>query len=242
MQSSLYVALSAQVALQNRLDTIAQNVANGTSAGYRGSEMKFNAVMSQMTDPQVSFVSSGSGIIKRGSGQFVKTGNPLDVAVKGDGWLSIQTASGQAYTKDGRMRMGAAGNLVSMTGAPILDAGGAAIQLDPTAGEPRIADDGTITQGQNRVGVLGLFTLSGDAQLSRVRGQCLYIESPCSPYCGLRRERCRARLRRAVERQPHDRDDASDLRAESVRWRQHDGASHREQPQERHPVAWNVLI
>ena len=167
MQSSLYVALSAQVALQNRLDTIAQNVANGTSAGYRGSEMKFNAVMSQMTDPRVSFVSSGSAVIKRSAGQFVKTGNPLDVAVKGDGWLSIQTPNGQAYTRDGRMRMATAGDLVSMTGAPILDAGGAAIQLDPTAGQPSIADDGTITQGQNRVGVLGLFTLPVNAQLFR---------------------------------------------------------------------------
>ena len=241
MQSSLYVALSAQVALQNRLDTIAQNVANGTSVGYRGSEMKFNAVMSQMTEPQVSFVSSGSGVIKRSSGQFVRTGNPLDVAVKGDGWLSIQTASGQAYTRDGRMRMSTAGDLVSMTGAPILDAGGAPLQLDPTAGKPSIGDDGAIMQGQNRVGVLGLFTLQGNAQLSQSRGQCLYIEYPCNSYCGLCRERCRAGFCRAVEREPHDRAVASDLRAESVRWRQHDAASHRKQPQERHPEPWCLI-
>jgi flagellar basal-body rod protein FlgF len=181
MQSSLYVSLSAQVALQNRLETIAQNVANGTSAGYRGSEMKFNAVMAQMSNPQVSFVSSGSGVIKRSSGQFVKTGNPLDVAVKGEGWLAIQTAGGQAYTRDGRMRMGTAGDLVSMTGAPILDAGGAAIQLDPTAGQPHIANDGSITQGQNRVGVLGLFTLPANAQLSRVEGNAFTSNIPGTP-------------------------------------------------------------
>ena len=117
MQSGLYVALSAQIALQNRLETIAQNVANGTSAGYRGSEMKFDAVLSKMSDPLVSFVSSGSGVIKRSSGEHVKTGNPLDVAVRGDGWLSVATPSGQAYTRDGRMRMTSAGDLVSMTGA-----------------------------------------------------------------------------------------------------------------------------
>jgi flagellar basal-body rod protein FlgF len=181
MQSSLYVGLSAQVALQNRLDTIAQNVANGTSAGYRGSEMKFNAVMAQMTDPQVSFVSSGSGVIKRSSGAFVKTGNPLDVAVKGDGWLSVQTASGQAYTRDGRMRMSTSGDLVSMTGAPILDAGGAAIQLDPTQGQPNIAEDGAITQGQSRVGVLGLFTVPTNAQLSRVEGNAFTSNIPGTP-------------------------------------------------------------
>jgi len=181
MQSGLYVALSAQVALQNRLDTIAQNVANGSSAGYRGTEMKFDAVMSKMSGPQVSFVSSGSAVIKQSSGQFVKTGNPLDVAVKGNGWLSISTPNGQAYTRDGRMRMTTAGNLVSMTGAPILDAGGGAIQLDPTAGQPNIAEDGTITQGQSRAGVLGLFTLPGNAQLSRVEGDAFTSSVPGAP-------------------------------------------------------------
>ncbi len=170
MQSGLYVALSAQVALQKRLETIAQNVANGSSAGYRGSEVKFNAVLSKMGDPGVSFVSSGSELIRRASGQIVKTGNPLDIAVKGDGWLSISTPNGSAFTRDGRMRMDTAGNLVSTTGAQYLDAGGAPIQLDPTAGQPAIGEDGTITQAGNRVGVLGLYRIAGNAQLSRVEG------------------------------------------------------------------------
>ena len=181
--------------------------------------MKFNTVLSKMSDPLVSFVSSGSGVIKRGSGQFVKTGNPLDVAVKGDGWLSVGTPSGQAYTRDGRMRMNAAGDLVSMTGARILDAGGGPIQLDPTAGQAEIGADGTITQGGKRVDS-GLFTLPANAQLSRVRGQCLHVKCSRNPNCGLRRERRRTRLHRAIEREHHDGDDSSDLRSESLRWRQ----------------------
>jgi flagellar basal-body rod protein FlgF len=181
MQSGLYVALSAQVALQNRLETIAQNVANGTSTGYRGSEMKFNAVLSKMSDPLVSFVSSGSGVIKRNSGEYVKTGNPLDVAVRGNGWLSVLTPSGQAYTRDGRMRMTTAGDLVSMTGARILDAGGGPIQIDPTAGQPEIAADGTITQNGRRAAVLGLFTLPGNTQLSRVEGNAFTSNVPGTP-------------------------------------------------------------
>jgi len=181
MQSGLYVALSAQVALQNRLETIAQNVANGTSAGYRGSEMKFDAVLSKMGDPMVSFVSSGSGVIKRSVGEHVKTGNPLDVAVRGDGWLSVATPSGQAYTRDGRMRMTTAGDLISMTGARLLDAGGGPIQIDPTAARPEIAADGTITQNGRRAAVLGLFTLPGNAQLSRVEGNAFTSNVPGTP-------------------------------------------------------------
>lgn len=171
MQSGLYVALSAQVALQNRLETIAQNVANGASAGYRGSEVKFDAVMSEMTDPQVSFVSSANNaVIKQNSGEYVKTGNPFDVAIKGNGWLSISSPDGPAYTRDGRMQMTAAGDLTTLNGAAILDAGGAPIQLDPSAGQPQIAADGSITQNGRRTGVLGLFSLPSNAKLTRTAG------------------------------------------------------------------------
>ncbi len=181
MQSGMYVALSAQVALQNRLEAIAQNVANGTTAGYRGTEMKFDSVLSKASDPQVAFVSAGRNVIKRVAGEFVKTGNPLDVAIRGVGWLSVMTASGPAYTRDGRMRMTAAGDLVSMNGAPILNAGGAPIQLDPGAGQPEIAGDGTIMQGGKRAGVLGLFTLADNAKLSRVEGGAFVSDSPGTP-------------------------------------------------------------
>jgi flagellar basal-body rod protein FlgF len=170
LQSSLYVALSAQVALQNRLETIAQNVANGNTSGYRASVVKFDSVLTQAGNTPVSYVSSGSEVIKRSSGEVVRTGNPFDVAIRGDGWLAVATAAGQGYTRDGRMRMNPAGDLVSVNGSPILDTGGAPIQLDPTAGQPEIAADGTITQGGRRVGVLGLFSLPGNAQLSRVEG------------------------------------------------------------------------
>ena len=170
MQAGLYVALSAQVALQNRLDSIAQNVSNGNTVGYRGTEMKFDSVLSTMSAPQVAFVSSGNKVINRSAGELVKTGNPLDVAVKGEGWLSVMSASGPVYTRDGRMRLGGAGELLSVNGAPILDAGGAPIQLDPAGGTPEIAADGAITQGGRRTGALGVFTLDKKALLSRVEG------------------------------------------------------------------------
>jgi flagellar basal-body rod protein FlgF len=170
MQSSLYIALSAQVALESRLETIAQNVANGNTPGYRSTELKFDSVMSNLNDPQVAYVSARNSFIKRGAGELVKTGNPLDVAIKGDGWLSISSPSGVAYTRDGRMRMNTSGELVTLSGAPVLDAGGSAVQLDPSAGQPEIGPNGTITQGGKRTGGLGLFMLDKKAQLTRVQG------------------------------------------------------------------------
>ncbi len=157
MQSALYVALSAQAALQNRLDTIAQNVANSTTAGYRANEVKFDSVLADANGSEVAFVGSGTQVIRQAPGESTKTGNPFDVAVKGGGWLSVSTAQGQVYTRDGRLQMNAAGSLVSQSGAPVLDPGGAPVQLDPNGGPPEIAQDGTITQGGRRAGTIGLF-------------------------------------------------------------------------------------
>lgn len=170
MQSTLYVALSAQLALQDRLDTIAQNVANGNTAGYRATEVKFDSVLSNSSGPPVSFASAGTQVIRRTPAEMQKTGNPLDVAVKGDGWLSVASAQGPIYTRDGRMKMNAAGSLVTLSGAPVLDAGGAPVQLDPSGGQPEIAQDGTISQGGRRAGVLGLYTLPPNAKLLRAEG------------------------------------------------------------------------
>jgi flagellar basal-body rod protein FlgF len=170
MQSSLYVALSAQVALQERLDTLAQNVANGNTAGYRGNEVKFDSVLSNLSREPVAFVASSPPIVRLTGGAFVKTGNALDVAVKGDGWLSVESPQGPVYTRDGRMQMNAAGSLISVNGAPVLDSGGTPIQLNPGGGEPQISGDGSISQGGKRTGTLGLFNLPSDAKLTRAEG------------------------------------------------------------------------
>src|SRR6478735_370031 len=105
MQNGIYVALSAQMALQKRLDTIANNVANSGTAGYRAEEVKFETFLSQAGSNPIAFASAGDSYISRQAGELVQTENPLDVAVRGDAWLSIQTPSGPVYTRDGRMRM-----------------------------------------------------------------------------------------------------------------------------------------
>ncbi|WP_127078166.1 flagellar basal-body rod protein FlgF [Rhodomicrobium lacus] len=170
MQSSLYVALSAQVALQKRLDTVAQNVANANTVGYRGTEMKFDSVLSAADAQMTAFVTSKDSVVSLGAGGLVKTGNPLDVALKGQGWLSVQTPAGRMYTRDGRMQMTTSGMLVSMRGDPVLDAGGAPLQVDPNGPTPQIAEDGTITQNNERIGMIGVFVFGSDAKLSRVEG------------------------------------------------------------------------
>ncbi len=167
MDSSMYVALSAQVALERRLDTIAQNVANLATAGYRAEEMKFDTVLANTGKDQTAFVSEGGSYLSRQSGPLDKTDNPLDVAVQGDAWFAINTPGGVAYTRDGRLQMQSDGSLTTLGGHPILDVGRAPLSVDPAAGQPIITRDGMITQDGHQLGAIGLFMIDPATPLER---------------------------------------------------------------------------
>lgn len=160
MQNGLYVALSSQLALEKRLTTIADNVANAKTVGFRATEVKFEDVVSTMGTRSVAFVKPGSTYLSTTSGAFTQTGNPLDFAIRGDAWFAIETPIGQVMTRDGRFTMLDTGELVSVEGHAVLDAGGAAIQLDPLGGAPTAGADGMLRQDGQPVAALGLFSFA----------------------------------------------------------------------------------
>ncbi|MBT9371952.1 flagellar basal-body rod protein FlgF [Rhizobium sp. CSW-27] len=161
MQSGLYVGISSQIALERRLNTIADNMANMNTVGFRATEVKFDEVLSNTRNElnaKVAFVSQGNDYLSTRSGALEQTGNPLDFAVKGDAWFAIDTPAGQVLTRDGRFTMKETGELVSLQGYPVLDAGGAPIQLNRAGGPPQVGADGRILQDGNPVATLGMFT------------------------------------------------------------------------------------
>ena len=157
MQDSLYVSLSAQIALERRLDTIADNVANASTVGFRATGVKFEDVVTGSGQKAVSFASAGNTYLSSAHGSLTETGNPFDFAIQGDAWFGIETPAGTVMTRDGRFSMNENGELRSIEGYPVLDAGGAPIQLDPRGGPPRAGADGSLRQGDQLVGVIGLF-------------------------------------------------------------------------------------
>ncbi|RJT39043.1 flagellar basal-body rod protein FlgF [Mesorhizobium waimense] len=157
MQDSLYVALSSQIALERRLDTIADNVANASTIGFRATGVKFEDVVSGTGPKSVSFASSGNTYLSNAHGPMTETGNPFDFAIQGDAWFAIETPVGTVMTRDGRFSMNDAGELMSIEGHPVLDSGGAPIQLDPRNGPPKAGADGSLRQGDQLVGAIGLY-------------------------------------------------------------------------------------
>jgi flagellar basal-body rod protein FlgF len=178
MQAGLYVGVSAQIALEKRLETIANNVANVGTAGFRADAVKFEAVLSRSSNGTVAFASPGENYISRHMGAITKTDNPLDVAVAGNAWFAFQTAQGIVYTRDGRMQMTGEGELRTMGGYPILDPGGATITLDPTGAEPWIGADGSIVQDGRPVGSIGVFQIPPEAKLSRFENSGVIPDQP----------------------------------------------------------------
>jgi flagellar basal-body rod protein FlgF len=181
MQAGLYVNLSGQIALDRRLSTIANNVANSGTVGYRAEELKFDTMLSMMSRNPTAFSSAGESFISERAGGLNKTGNPLDVAVQGKGWLAIQTPAGTAYTRDGRMQLLESGELQTLNGYPVLDAGGAPILLDATAGAPQIAHDGMITQNGRKFGAIGLFSVDPASGYNRFENASIIPANAATP-------------------------------------------------------------
>ena len=157
MQSGLYVALSSQISLEKRMATIADNLANMNTVGFRATQLKFDDVMTNADGAKVAYVSEGAEFVSTRNGGLTQTKNPLDFATKGDTWFSIETPSGPAITRDGRFSILDTGALVTLEGFPVLDAGGGQIVLDPNAGPPDLSQDGTLYQNGRPVASLGIF-------------------------------------------------------------------------------------
>ncbi len=181
MQAGMYVSYSGQIALERRLATIANNIANVGTVGYRADELKFETHISRITADPTAFSSAGSSFISTRAGAINKTGNPLDVAVQGSGWLAIQTPAGISYTKDGRMKMLDTGELQTLTGFPILDTSNAPIIIDPQGAAPEISHDGKVTQRGQQVGTIGLYSIDVSKGYLRSESSSIMPKLPAVP-------------------------------------------------------------
>ena len=100
MDSGLYAACTALMARTDALDTIANNLANASTNGFRGRHTSFSSVLAgsgHPTDTQLNDVTNSFGLLSSSrlnmqAGSFERTNNDLDVAIDGKGFLSVQTA------------------------------------------------------------------------------------------------------------------------------------------------------
>lgn len=109
-------------------------------------------------------------------GHIERTGRPLDIAVDGEGFLMVGDDKDKRYTRNGKMTINTDGYLVLTAGAgrwKVLDDVESPIQIDKRQGDITISSNGTITQGENLVGTLGLHT-TDNKQALRKTGETLF--------------------------------------------------------------------
>jgi flagellar basal-body rod protein FlgF len=130
MQNALLIGLSRQVALSRELDVVANNVANINTTGYKADRSVFEEYLSPTARTGASSHSKVSYVRDRGTwhnltqGPVEHTGNPLDVAIDGKGFLVVQTPQGERYTRNGSLQIGANGVLMTADGNPVLGEAG----------------------------------------------------------------------------------------------------------------------
>jgi flagellar basal-body rod protein FlgF len=163
------------------MNTIADNLANMNTVGFRATQMKFDDVMTKVEGARVDYVSPGEQYLSTENGAMVQTKNPLDFAIKGDAWFSVGSPQGNALTKDGRFSMLQTGEVVTLEGYPVLDASGSPIQLNAADGPPTASKDGILYQNNRPVAQIGLFEANIGPDFTRVGNTAIIPTSQPQP-------------------------------------------------------------
>ena len=174
MDTSLYVNLSYQSSLERRLELIANNLANVNTTAYKAERVMFDDVTFKAGPAaDVSFVIDRASFTDFQTGSVTQTGNQLDMAVVGDGWLTVQTPDGIRYTRDGRLQVSQNNELIAIDGSPVLDEGGNPIVIPQEAESIAISKNGNVSiqiQGEpapTELANLGIFEFDDPNQLIR---------------------------------------------------------------------------
>lgn len=153
MENPGYIALSRQMVLQRQMDVVAHNLANLTTPGYRGEGMLFVEHL-QRTEPQekIAFVRDLATFRDLKAGPLNHTGNPLDMAIRGEGYFTVETDEGPRYTRAGSFTLDPTGQVVTAEGFPVLGESGAPLVVPTESSALQVARDGTVSTDQGEVG------------------------------------------------------------------------------------------
>jgi flagellar basal-body rod protein FlgF len=163
MADGIYVGMAAATARAAQLDSIADNLANVETPGFKAARPAFQAFMPGGASAPGSTDKVFAAAVSTGTdlrpGTTVATDNPLDVVPEGNLFLGVETAAGPAYTRNGKMDLSPDGQLM-IQGRPVLNAGGAPITI-PQGSIPTITDKGEVMVDGTPVDTVGLFNVQG---------------------------------------------------------------------------------
>jgi flagellar basal-body rod protein FlgF len=153
------------------LDMLANNIANASTSGYKADQEFYSLYAA----PEAAGPISGPDtlpVIERpwtdfSQGELQSTGSPLDVALQGKGFFSVNGPSGAMYTRDGSFHLSAAGQLVTRDGYPVRGEDGHPIPLS-SATPVEVLPDGTVRQDGQTAGQIAVVDFADPAALGKI--------------------------------------------------------------------------
>lgn len=168
---AIYTATSGMKSQQKRLDTIANNISNSNTSGYKSSRVDFKDALytlmdSPVADSEEANLKLGSGVISAATttdftdGSRKVTGGLLDFAIEGNGFFTVQDETGKVYyTRNGNFNISGEGDnkyLVTSQGQFVLDDKGQKIHLPEDISDLSVSEEGVLGTGKGTIANLGI--------------------------------------------------------------------------------------
>ena len=174
MENPQLISLSRQIALQRQMDVVANNIANMNTSGFKSEQLLFEEFVMPIArdtdfavaDQPLSFVQDWSTIHDMSPGAMLQTGNPLDLALEGEGFFAVETPEGERWTRSGALQIDSNGTLVNFDGYAVLGDGGP-ITFDPSETDIMIDSTGAVSSSAGAKGRLRVVEFDNVQELAR---------------------------------------------------------------------------
>lgn len=172
METSIYITLSRQEALRRQMEVVSNNIANMNTTGFKAQRMLFLEYLERpdRQGDRMSFVQDFGLMRNTQAGPINVTSNPLDVAIRGEGYFGVETLSGTRYTRGGSFQLNNDRELVDRNGLPLLTEGGQRIVIPADATNISIKGDGSVETEQGPLGKLKVVTFADEQRLQELGG------------------------------------------------------------------------
>jgi flagellar basal-body rod protein FlgF len=172
MENSTYIALSGQSAREHQMEVLSNNIANLSTPGFKGEKMMFQEYLTKPTDGSdpSSYVVSQGNARDMSQGPLTHTGNPLDVALNGNGFMTVTTPTGNQYTRNGHMQIDNQGELVTTSGFVVQGDGGSPIVIPSGTASITIGKDGTVATDKQTIGKIAVVNFDNPQAMLESQG------------------------------------------------------------------------
>jgi flagellar basal-body rod protein FlgF len=188
MDTTSSIILSKLTAQQRAMDVTAGNLANASTPGFRAERMVFTDWLSSQQnttapkgDRTLAFTQDRATYREQAEGTLTQTGNPLDIAISGNGYFTVQTANGTRLSRAGRFSLQADGTIADANGNALLDTNNQPLKVGATDTTLTVTADGGISSQNGPIGKIAIVAPADPNRMTAEGGRLFNAGGPTTP-------------------------------------------------------------